>query len=85
MSYGLGGMGLAGFGEGMKGDAMGALREAAAGENQRNLQNEQLAAQHEAGKTQLGASLGAMAGFAVGGPVGGVIGGVLGALGKDLF
>jgi hypothetical protein len=85
MAYGLGGGGLAGFGLGMKNDAMGAMREAASSENQRNMANEQMAAQHEAGKAQLGASLGAAAGMAFGGPVGAVIGGIVGSLSKDLF
>lgn len=86
MAYGLGGMGLTGFGLGQQDEAMGMMREAASAEQSRNMQNEQLAAQHEAGKSQLGGLAGAIGGGAAFGPWGAIIGGLAGSLaGGDLF
>jgi hypothetical protein len=91
-TYGLGAAGLTGFGMGQKDQALGMLGKAADVEQSRNLQNEQLEAQHEAGKAQFGSTLGAMGGMALGasygsagGPIGAVIGGIVGALASDLF
>jgi hypothetical protein len=85
MSYGLGGGGLADFGQAQQREAMGALGQAAEAEHQRNMANQRNKAAAKAGKQQLGASAGAMLGMQVAGPWGAVIGGVLGGLGSDLF
>jgi hypothetical protein len=91
-TYGLGGMGLTGFGQGQKQDAMNALGKAADMEQTRKLKNEQANQARKAGNAQLGSTLGTMGGMAlgaefgmVGGPMGALIGGVVGALAGSLF
>jgi hypothetical protein len=84
--YGLGGAGLAGFGMGQQDEAIGMLRQAADTEQSRNMQNEQLKQQHQAGNAQLGSMLGGLVAVAAGaGPVGIVLAGIAGAMASDLF
>lgn len=86
MAYGLGG-GLAGFGAGQQDEAMGMLRQAASTEQSRNMQNQQLKQQHDAGKAQFGSTLATAGAVAAGaGPFGIVLAGIAGGLlGKELF
>lgn len=84
-TYGLGGGGLAGVGMQQQAQAADLLGRAAEQEQSRNLANDQLEQQREAGNVQLGAAAGAAAGFAVGGPVGAMFGSLLGGIGGSLF
>lgn len=90
-TYGLGG-GLAGYGQAQQAEATQMLGQAAASENQRNIENEQLESQRKQGNQQLGATLGTLGGMALGaqygsaaGPWGAVIGGLVGAVAGNLF
>lgn len=80
------------LGQGVQQDAMSTLGAAAEQETHRNIQNEQIEQQKQAGKTQLGTMLGGLGGFAlgakigaVGGPMGALIGGTVGAIAGGLF
>lgn len=92
MAYGLGGVGLAGYGLDQKQGAMRMMGDAAQQEQQRNIKNEQIRAQRKAGNQQLGSTLGAMGGMYIGasygsagGPIGAAIGALVGAAAGSLF
>ncbi len=83
---------LQSLGQGVQQDAMNTLGAAAEQEGRRNMQNQQIEQQQQAGRVQLGTTLGALGGFAlgskvgaVGGPMGALIGGTVGAIAGGLF
>lgn len=83
---------LQSLGQGVQQDAMGTLGAAAEQEGRRNMQNQQIEQQQQAGRVQLGSMFGALGGFAlgskvgaVGGPMGALIGGTVGAIAGGLF
>lgn len=76
---------LQSLGQGVQQDAMNTLGAAAEQENRRNMQNQQIEQQKQAGRVQLGSTLGSVAGMAVGGPMGALIGGTVGAIAGGLF
>lgn len=91
MAYGLGAS-LASMGENNLKESIRSAGAAANMEANRNQTNQQIEAQNDAAKVQLGSSLGGMAGFAlgaqagsIGGPMGALIGGAVGAIAGGLF
>jgi hypothetical protein len=84
-NYGLGGGGLADFGQAQQRQALNALGQVADAEARRNMANQANKVAEKAGQKQLGGTAGAMIGMSVGGPWGAVIGGVLGSMAPDLF
>lgn len=77
--------GLASAATAVQRDGMQMLGDAARQEQDRNLANQRLQQEHEAGNRQLGATLGAAAGFAIGGPAGAMLGSALGGIAGGLF
>lgn len=81
MAAGLGvGASLASIGQSRQREAMQMLGQAADAESQRNMANQRIEQQTEAGNRQLGATLGSVAGMALGGPFGSLIGGAIGTI-----
>lgn len=86
MAAGLGiGASLASLGQSRQREAMQMLGQAADAESQRNMANQRIEQQTEAGNRQLGATIGSTIGMGVGGPIGSLVGGAIGAIAGGLF
>jgi len=88
----MGGDSLLGIGPGQQKQAIRQLGDAAAEEQKRNIENQQIEAERKAGNSQLGSTVGAGAGMAIGaqygsagGPWGALIGGAIGAIAGKYF
>lgn len=86
MAAGIGiGASLASLGQSRQREAMQMLGQAADAESQRNMANQRIEQQTEAGNRQLGATIGSTIGMGLGGPIGSLVGGAIGTIAGGLI
>lgn len=86
MAAGLGiGASLASLGQSRQREAMQMLGQVADAESERNMANQRIEQQTEAGNRQLGATIGSTIGMGLGGPIGSLVGGAIGTIAGGLI